>query len=123
MYGKSLQRNLNQSFTGSQIIENPELLQAMEEINDKCNKEITTTKEIPKPVTPEIQEFQKPSTPLIPANKQIETRLPSGKRRITPMFLTPAPVTSKYEYDKFCYCNCVMVFCLLKRFFRSSIRK
>ncbi|KAF5276450.1 hypothetical protein FQA39_LY06519 [Lamprigera yunnana] len=94
MYGKSLQRNWNQSFTGSQIIENPELLQTMEEINEKSNK--PTVAAIPKPaLTPEVVEVQKSVGSLVPANKQIETRLPSGKRRITPMFLTTTPVSTK----------------------------
>ncbi|KAK4876707.1 hypothetical protein RN001_009213 [Aquatica leii] len=95
MYGKSLQRNWNQSFTGSQIIENPELLQTMEEINDK-NIKSSVKEEMPKPAAAsEIKEVSKPVGALVSANKQIETRLPSGKRRITPMFLTPAPVSAK----------------------------
>ncbi|KAB0796937.1 hypothetical protein PPYR_10998 [Photinus pyralis] len=96
MYGKSLQRNWNQSFTGSQIIENPELLQAMEEINDQQRIQPSIQKEIPKLVTPPApQESPKSAPPLVVPNKQIETRLPSGKRRITPMFLTAAPVLAK----------------------------
>lgn len=98
MYGKSLQRNLNQSYTGSQIIENPEMLNAIEEINAPTPE--IPIKDIPKPASPElIQESPKTSSILVPANKQIETRLPDGKRRITPMFLKPVPtVPTKYFY-------------------------
>lgn len=92
MYGKSLQRNLNQSYTGSQIVENPDLLHSFEEMNDKSLNN-TIKIDIPKPAflqDPKL-ESPKPATILVPANKQIETRLPDGKRRITPMFLKPAP--------------------------------
>lgn len=94
MYGKSLQRNLNQSYTGSQIIENPELLHAMEEMNSK-NLNDNIKIDIPKPVIVQDVQLESPkqTTVLIPANKQIETRLPDGKRRITPMFLKPGPPT------------------------------
>lgn len=104
MYGKSLQRNWNQSFTGSsQIIENPELLQAMEEMNgkpkddEKVKETLQSSPILPVPTTPEVQE-EPSKTTLISANKQIEMRLPSGKRRITPMFLTPAPVVTSYVF-------------------------
>lgn len=91
MYGKSLQRNLNQSYTGSQIIENPELLNVIEE-NILVME--APMKEIPKVMAPpEVVDSPKPSNILVPANKQIETRLPDGKRRITPMFLKPVPTT------------------------------
>lgn len=94
LYGKSLQKNWNQSFTSSQIVENPELLQSIEELNEKNAPE---KEEAPAPVKPEIVEPAKPSaaTVFVTANKQVETRLPSGKRRITPMLLTPAPAPSK----------------------------
>lgn len=91
MYGKSLQRNWRQSLTGSQIIETPDLLNAMDEINDSCKKE-TVPNDMPKPKTPEVQEFPKHVGAPVPANKQIETRLLSGKRRIKPMLLTPPSV-------------------------------
>lgn len=92
MYGKSLQRNLNQTWSGSQIIEDPEMLQVIEEANKPPEIQI---KEIPKIEPPEIKHEspEKPSNILVPANKQIETRLPDGKRRITPMFLKPVPST------------------------------
>lgn len=94
MYGKSLQKNWNQSFISSQIVENPELLQAMEKNNDEVLCEKTEHSEFSQPAKNGISEPIKPAaTVFVPANKQIETRLPSGKRRITPMFLTPAPVT------------------------------
>lgn len=103
MYGKSLQRNLNQSFTGSQIVENPELLHTIEEMNDN-NLSNCIKIDIPKPAflqEPKL-DSPKPATVLVPANKQIETRLPDGKRRITPMFLKPAPsLPNKYAKNTF----------------------
>lgn len=97
MYGKSLQKNWNQSFTSSQIVENPELLQTVSEVNDQNTSEKSLKEDIPKPANLDFSESTRASTPatvFVAANKQIETRLPSGKRRITPMFLTPAPVTA-----------------------------
>lgn len=97
MYHKSLQRNWNLSFVGTQIAENPELLSAMEEINEKNAAK-------PQPEIPETNlnishntTFETPQvnqSVLVPVNKQVETRLPSGKRRITPMFLTSVPNNS-----------------------------
>lgn len=79
------------SFSGSQIVENPELLSAIEKVEE--NSESTVVSELPKPVVQDIPiESPKLNTSiLVPANKQLETRLPSGKRRITPMLLTSAP--------------------------------
>lgn len=95
LYGKSLQKNWNQSFTSSQIVENPELLQSIEEQNKENKSEPAEKEETTKSVKVEVVEPPpKPSsatTVLVAANKQVETRLPSGKRRITPMLLTPAP--------------------------------
>lgn len=77
-------------------MENPELLQSIEELNEKSK---TEKEETPKPVKPDIVEPSKPAaTVFVAANKQVETRLPSGKRRITPMLLTPAPAPSKYFF-------------------------
>lgn len=95
MYGKSLEKNWNQSFISSQIVENPELLQDIQEQSKEQIKpepeKISVTEETS--VKPQVSDLNKPATPtvFVPANKQIETRLPSGKRRITPMFLKPAP--------------------------------
>lgn len=99
MYGKSLQQDLlNQSFSGSQIIENPELLRAMEEGNASPKKDVMEVEEIvPPPAnTSPVQQESPPKTSsvLVPINQQTETRLPSGKRRITPMFLKPVPSTA-----------------------------
>lgn len=91
IYHKSIQKSWNLSFSGTQIVENPELLSAIEKIED--NVEHTIICEPPKPVIQDIA-LKSPnlnSSILIPANKQLETRLPSGKRRITPMLLTSAP--------------------------------
>lgn len=99
LYGKSLQKNWNQSFTSSQIVENPELLQSMEDLNEKNKSDNQAEKEeVPKPVKTEAVELPKSSsaaTVFVASNKQVETRLPSGKRRITPMLLTPAPAPAK----------------------------
>lgn len=93
MYGKSLQKNWNQSFTCSQIVETPELLQVIQDENEEKKEEMAPIKvEISEPTVVKTA----PNTVLVATNKQIETRLPSGKRRITPMFLKPAPVTPKF---------------------------
>lgn len=95
MYGKSLEKNWNQSFTGSQIVENPELLKTVEEVKN-VEPEKPANADIPKTPSLDFSEPAKanPATVFVATNKQIETRLPSGKRRITPMFLTPAPATA-----------------------------
>lgn len=115
LYGKSLQKNWNQSFTSSQIVENPELLQSIEDLSEKSKSEVvrvTEKEETPKPTKPEVVEAPKPATVLIATNKQVETRLPSGKRRITPMFLKPAPAPTKYciNFIYFIYCNSFCLF-------------
>lgn len=74
-------------------MENPELLQSMQDLNEnnKVEKEA-----IPKSVKTEVVETPKPTTTVFVAtNKQLETRLPSGKRRITPMLLTPTSAPAK----------------------------
>lgn len=98
MYGKSLQRNLNQSYCGSQIVENPEMLNTLDEIKIEI-PELPVT-EIPKAISPNLlQGSPVASSVLVPVNKQVETRLPDGKRRITPMFLKPVLTTpTKYEF-------------------------
>lgn len=81
------------SFSGTQIVENPELLSAIEKINE--NKTNSLHIELPKPATQDVP-LESPkhiTNVLVPANKQLETRLPSGKRRITPMLLTSVPTT------------------------------
>lgn len=114
IYGKSLQRNLmNQSFTGSRIIESAEMLLAMDNHNKKQQR---TTIVVSPVVTPPIAEKSVEKSVVIDsqsqsqtemvtpetlsntsmifiANKQIETRLPGGKRRITPMLLKAVPTT------------------------------
>ncbi|KAJ8941447.1 hypothetical protein NQ318_021107 [Aromia moschata] len=91
VYHKSLQRNWNMSFSGTQIVENPELLSAIDEMNEKNNmSNLKIVIEEPKPFMKDVS-FESPKlnqSILVPANKQLETRLPSGKRRITPMKLT-----------------------------------
>ncbi|XP_017768816.1 PREDICTED: protein HIRA homolog [Nicrophorus vespilloides] len=100
MYGKSMQRNLlNSSFVGSHIIEYPEMLSEQDAINDISMKQMNEINvEIPKITIPTINlESPKQNGLLVASNKQIETRLPSGKRRITPMFLKPVPTTPVKE--------------------------
>lgn len=93
VYHKSLQKNWNLSFSGTQIIENPEILTAIDEMNennDKATMQIDIPE--PQPITKDVS-FESPKlnqSILVPVNKQVETRLPSGKRRITPMLLAPA---------------------------------
>lgn len=96
IYGKSLEKNWNQSFTSSQIVENPELLKTIKQEKDQMKPEKPLEKDIPKPVNLDYSEPAKTNTAtvFVTTNKQIETRLPSGKRRITPMFLTPSPVSA-----------------------------
>ncbi|XP_018573926.1 protein HIRA homolog [Anoplophora glabripennis] len=99
VYHKSLQRNWNLSFTGTQVVENPDLLSAIDEINEKNDTSTANKIEFqePQPVVKDVA-FESPKlnqSILVPANKQLETRLPSGKRRITPMLLTSVPNTNK----------------------------
>lgn len=97
MYGKSFQKNWNQSFSNTQIVENPEMLNIMEELS---TKEPVPTRTVPTvvPTTPVARRDPvKPTTVTTPTNKQIEVRLPDGKRRITPMFIT----SSASESNKF----------------------
>lgn len=91
MYGKSFHRNWNQSFSNTQIVEHPEMLTMLEEMNS-C-KMIA-----PAPLVNAQPDLKRPA-PIVakprvnivsPTNKQIEVRLADGKRRITPMFLTSA---------------------------------
>ncbi|CAG9862092.1 unnamed protein product [Phyllotreta striolata] len=101
MYHKSFQKNWNLNVGGSQIVENPELLGVLDEINKK--QEVTNPISIeiqdpPRSITP-IKETsyipcESPKINLVPQNKQLETRLPSGKRRITPMLLTVKETTN-----------------------------
>lgn len=98
VYHKSLQKNWNLSFSGTQIVENPEILTAIDEMNEKnlkSNIEVVIPE--PQPITKDVS-FESPNlnqSILVPVNKQVETRLPSGKRRITPMLLAPAHNVSK----------------------------
>lgn len=46
------------------------------------------------PMIDSVFESPKSSSVLVPANKQIESRRPDGKRRITPMFLKAVPSSS-----------------------------
>ncbi|KAL1516544.1 hypothetical protein ABEB36_000450 [Hypothenemus hampei] len=92
VYHKSLQSSWNLNLSGSQVVEDPELLCAIEEMNSKKTEPI----KVDTPEPPRAQDVCYESPKLnqsifIPINKQVETRLPSGKRRITPMLLTTVP--------------------------------
>lgn len=98
VYHKSLQKNWNLSFSGTQIVENPEILAAIDEMNEK-NANMSIKVDIPEPL-PIMKDlpYESPNfnqSILVPVNKQVETRLPSGKRRITPMLLAPVHNVSK----------------------------
>lgn len=83
MYGKFLSPSARQTC----VVETPELLEVREkqtEMKDTAVPANQTEPATEQPVTPR--------TPLKgPINKQIETRTSDGKRRITPMFIPPAP--------------------------------
>ena len=83
MYGKFLSPSARQTC----VVETPELLEVREkqaEMKDTAFPANQTEPATEQPVTPR--------TPLKgPINKQIETRTSDGKRRITPMFIPPAP--------------------------------
>ncbi|XP_072378444.1 protein HIRA isoform X1 [Diabrotica undecimpunctata] len=105
MYHKSFQKSWNRNFGSSQIIENAELLEALKEKikQDQSNMSIEV-QDPPQPVTPQKEiPFDSPKlnqSILVPQNKQLETRLPSGKRRITPMLLTAVQDTSTNSSEK-----------------------
>lgn len=98
-----MQKNWNLSFSGTQIVENPEILSAIEEMNEKnANSNIKIDIPEPQPINKDVS-YESPKlnqSILVPVNKQVETRLPSGKRRITPMLLAPAlSVTREGDSD------------------------
>lgn len=85
MYGKSL--TSEGSNINTFIVETPELLSVQEHA-----ERIATSQEQPQAPASELPVT--PTTPLKgPLNKQIETRTSDGKRRITPMYIPPAPDT------------------------------
>ncbi|CAH1955908.1 unnamed protein product [Acanthoscelides obtectus] len=102
IYHKSLQKSWNLNLQGTQIVENPELLNTIEEMNEKSNIPSISVDEREDVVTTPSKDrsFESPNLNqsfLVPANKQVETRLPSGKRRITPMLLTTVSNVSKSD--------------------------
>lgn len=100
MYHKSLQNSWNTNFSGTQIVEDAELLCAIDEMNEKSKEVVLELPEIKEPPRAKDVCYESPmpnQNLLVPINKQVETRLPSGKRRITPMLLTtvsPSPTTN-----------------------------
>ncbi|XP_066138243.1 protein HIRA [Euwallacea fornicatus] len=94
VYHKSLQSSWSLNISSSQIVEDPELLCAIEEMNKKTEAISVEPLEIREP--PKAQEVCYDTSRLnqnvmMTVNKQVETRLSSGKRRITPMLLTTIP--------------------------------
>jgi protein HIRA/HIR1 len=83
MYGKFLSPSARQTC----VVETPELLEVQEkqaEVKDATFPANQSESATEQPVTQR--------TPMKgPINKQIETRTSDGKRRITPMFIPPAP--------------------------------
>ncbi|KAL3282900.1 hypothetical protein HHI36_006058 [Cryptolaemus montrouzieri] len=100
LYHKS---SWNIGFTGTQIAENPEILTAIDKVVESSKaKTFPKDEEMLPPKTPikevppalESPKVNMNTTVFVPVNKQVETRLPSGKRRITPMLLTPSVPTN-----------------------------
>lgn len=96
MYGKSLQKNWKQNFANTQIVENPEMLNKIEEMVQK-EAQTKLTLNVPDSATPIRKEPIKTINATTPTNKQIEVRLPDGKRRITPMLLTTIPTETTLD--------------------------
>ncbi|XP_047097775.1 protein HIRA-like isoform X1 [Schistocerca piceifrons] len=90
MYGKSLSAA---GGAGACVVETPELLAVREKAEKAAAEKAAadagqTNGSLERPAASVSQ----PSTPLKgPINKQIETRTSDGKRRITPMYIPPAP--------------------------------
>nr|XP_018904319.1 PREDICTED: protein HIRA-like [Bemisia tabaci] len=97
IYGTSL---LNKQRNSSLIIENPEILAAIENRTSKKgdtaqvnNSASEHTSEKPQVSISNCNASA--SVKLIPTNKQIETRTSDGRRRITPIFIPAAPDTGE----------------------------
>ncbi|XP_069684030.1 protein HIRA isoform X2 [Periplaneta americana] len=83
MYGKFLSPSARQTC----IVETAELLEVREKQAETKDTPVTSNQNEPATEQPVTQR-----TPMKgPINKQIETRTSDGKRRITPMFIPPAP--------------------------------
>lgn len=109
LYGKSIESNWSQMSASQMIIEDPEVLAAREQlavkkqqqnatINSNLEKRVEGIGIVATPIKKSISIPQVPSTPdtiIPPVQKQIETRRPDGKRRITPMFLVAPPTPIK----------------------------
>ncbi|ESO91621.1 hypothetical protein LOTGIDRAFT_206663 [Lottia gigantea] len=91
IYGKGLP--LRSMTTGNQIIESAAMLnlqqQAQKESQEKQQNSQTVSPQTPK--TPQKHPLANGDVPFKPLDKQIETRTPDGRRRITPIFLAPQP--------------------------------
>ncbi|XP_021913667.1 protein HIRA isoform X2 [Zootermopsis nevadensis] len=83
MYGKFLSPSARQTC----VVETPELLEVREKQAEMKDPVVPANQTEPATEQPVTQR-----TPMKgPINKQIETRTSDGKRRITPMFIPPAP--------------------------------
>ncbi|XP_047105230.1 protein HIRA-like, partial [Schistocerca piceifrons] len=90
MYGKSLSAA---SGAGAGVVETPELLAVREKAEKAAAEKVAAdTRQTNGSLEQPAASVSQPSTPLKgPTNKQIETRTSDGKRRITPMYIPPAP--------------------------------
>lgn len=95
MYGKSIHKNWNKTFSNTQIVENPEMLNIMEEISHKELQPKVSTNTVVNAIPVRKEPMRPITNASTPTNKQIEVRLPDGKRRITPMLLTSTSDTNK----------------------------
>uniref|UniRef100_T1ING8 Protein HIRA n=1 Tax=Strigamia maritima TaxID=126957 RepID=T1ING8_STRMM len=82
LYGKSLAMN-NQYDSMTTIIENPDVLKLKERLKER--------EQIDQQQQQQQETLKCHPTAKGPINKQIETRTADGRRRITPMFIAPAP--------------------------------
>ncbi|XP_035212178.1 protein HIRA-like [Stegodyphus dumicola] len=108
LYGKSMAMTNHTASSALTVVENPEILKLQEEIKIKEEEESKDiSQNCASPLMPVLSEIGIPklepqtssnsqcSRPLPhikgPTDKQIETRLADGRRRITPLFIPPPP--------------------------------
>ncbi|GFU35751.1 protein HIRA [Nephila pilipes] len=109
LYGKSMAMTNHSSTSALNVVENPDILKFQEEIKVKeednskeetpnCSSPpliITNDYGVPKIELQQTSSNSQCSRPLPhikgPTDKQIETRLADGRRRITPLFIPPPP--------------------------------
>ncbi|GFU29014.1 protein HIRA [Trichonephila clavipes] len=109
LYGKSLAMTNHSASSVLNVVENPDILKFQEEIKVKAEENskdeilncssppliVTNDCGIPKIELQQTSSNSQCSRPLPhikgPTDKQIETRLADGRRRITPLFIPPPP--------------------------------